>query len=289
MKAAMIRLPLALLVLCWWLLPATVRAAGPGPPRAIYTMNVDGTDVRRVVHIESFPWLGAPRFSHDGRRLLFEAHGQRPSRALIIDVTGRNLYDLGAGQLPDWSPDDKQVIFEVPNVGKSSTWIQNASGKGNSWLATGGAPRWKPDGSQIAIRGPLRLLDAITLETRSVFKADDHVDEAVGYDWSPDGRRLAVVVKRGGARELLLVDVDGPAVKLSVRLRAEVHGAPAWSPDGKQLAVAINDPKQDKRSLYLLSVDGDDPPRLIPGQQGDTLDPAFSPDGKRLAFASSRD
>ncbi|MEX0678199.1 MAG: hypothetical protein WD063_14040 [Pirellulales bacterium] len=270
------------------LLAAAACALDRQVPWGIFVMNRDGSMVRRVVHIEAFPGLAAPRWSHDGRRLVFEARGTQPGRALVIDADGRNLLDLGAGAVPDWSPDDKQVIFEVPTAGRTTVWVQNADGKGNSWLSAGTAPRWSPDGSQIAICAPLRVLDVVSGEYQNVFVETDNVDETTGCDWSPDGKRLAAVVKRGDGRELVLTSAKRGARALQVRLRAQLDGAPAWSPDGKQFAVTIYDPKLKARRIHVLEVDGDDPPVLIPGQEGDNRDPAWSPDGQQLAFSGTR-
>ena len=251
-------------------------------------MRPDGSQVRRVVFIESYPQLGSPRFSHDGGRLAFEARGTRPARALVIDTSGHNLSDLGAGLRPDWSPDDKQIVFEVPGPERSSVWVQNADGKGSSWLANGTAPRWSPDGGQLAMASPPSIFDVITSDKRPLFRESDQVSAVVGYAWSPDGQRLAAVVDRQDKRELVFVELAGEDYQVSVRLQADIRGAPSWSPDGRQLAIAIGEPTSDACGLYLLDMAGDEAPRLIPGQKGHNFDPAFSPDGQWLAFASTR-
>jgi Tol biopolymer transport system component len=273
-----------------WLVPLSpLLAADPPNARwAIFIMNTDGSHMRRVVFIDAFPRLAAPRWSHDGKRLAFEAHGQQPGRALLVDTTGRNLIDLGRGARPDWSPDDKQVISEVPGVGRSGVWVQNTDGKGSSWLASGSAPRWSPDGSRIALGAPLRVFDVVSGEVQNVFAAGDDVDETLGCDWSPDGKQLAAVVKRGNVRELVLQGAEPQSGAPRVRLRGRLDGAPAWSPDGKQLAVTLDGPRPGARRIHVLAVAGDDPPTPIPGQLGDNCDPAWSPDGSQLAFASTR-
>jgi TolB protein len=249
-------------------------------------MNRDGSEVRQVVFVEAFPRLSAPRWSHDGKRLVFAAHGDGQTRTLIVDVTGRNLIDLGAGSLPDWSPDDKQIVYEVPNVGRASVWVQNADGQGNTWLTPGSAPRFSPDGSRIATCAPLRIFDVLSGAQHPVFAEGEKVKWTWGCDWSPDGKQLAACITRDDHYELVLAELlEAP---LRVRLKAPVEGAPAFSPDGKQLAVTLRDAEAKARRIVLLDVAGDDPPHAVPMQIGDNCDPAWSPDGKRVAFVSTR-
>ncbi len=251
-------------------------------------MQHDGSAVRRVVFIESFRWLGAPRWSHDGKRLAFAAIGPAPSRCLTVDVSGRNLSDLGLGSRPDWSPDDKQIIFEAAGDHGATVSVQNADGKGSATLVTGGGPRWSPDGGQIAVLRPLRILDMAQGGERPGFDNTDRVAETLGVAWSPDGQRLAAVVRHNTATELLIVAASEPITAPRVCWQGALHGGIDWSPDGRRIAVSILDHQLAARRLHLLDPDGTDPPALIPGQQGDNCEPAWSPDGGQLAFASSR-
>ena len=263
-------------------------------PRGIFVMKPDGSEVRNVAASEAFKALGRidsvgwPRWSHDGKQLAFDVVATESSRCLTVDVTGRNLLDLGAGAMPDWSPDDKQIVYEVPVVGGKSMWVQNADGKANNWLAAEGtAPRWSPDGSQIASLAPFQVFDLVAGKTRPVFDVNN-LGEAVGCDWSPDGKQLAVVVELDKRRQLLIVSAEGATKGLVKRFRSDLHSGLSWSPDGKTLVVSLYDEKHQVYRLHSLDVEGNAPPLEIAGQQGDNREPAFSPDGTLLAFASSR-
>ncbi len=142
--------------------------------------------------------------------------------------------------------------------------------------------------------------------------------------WSPEGRYLAFLSKRGGEKvQVWLLDRrGGEAVKLT-DFKADVSDL-AWSPDAKRLALVVSDvdpddpafaeppagedeppPKpivirrrQFKRDgegylreirshLHLLDVDTRESVQITDGPYDDAS-PVFSPDGGSIAFVSNR-
>jgi len=129
------------------------------------------------------------------------------------------------------------------------------------------------------------------------------------FDWSPDGRRLAILDRGGievveidgtGRRRvlskdavgggidwspvgdqllwhrdgyLLVLHADGTGLRLLTRTAA---WDAAWSPDGRRIAFA------DGRYLYVMKSDGTEQRRLARGKW--LTGPAWSPDGKTVAF-----
>jgi WD40 repeat protein len=288
-----IRIALAGCMCLSMLLCGAVRA-DEKQARALFVMRPDGSEVRKVVSVKDYLFCGSPRWSHDGKRLVFD--GRNPmgdaNRLFAVDADGGNLASVGPGSHADWSPDDQQFAFAAGlNTSlKKGVWVQNVDGRGDQWLAAGLAPRWSPDGSLIALvaGGGLHVLDQIESGQRPLFEPGDKITAVrPGFDWSPDGTQLAAAVERDGNWEVVIVSADGSPAGLRTRLVAQADSL-AWSPDGKTLIVALwNEEKQEHR-LQLLEVEGDAPPQEIPGQQGDNREPAYSPDGKWLAFASTR-
>jgi WD40 repeat protein len=96
--------------------------------------------------------------------------------------------------------------------------------------------------------------------------------------FAPDGRSLAVVAAGAGAREVLILDPEGGAV------RARLSGYPlgnvlAYAPDGRTLAVAGSD-----RSIRLFDPRTAKPVAALTVRASCPRSLAFSPDGRWLAY-----
>ena len=263
--------------------------AGQSTNWAIFIMKVDGSQVRKLAQVDGCHDHSVPRFSHDGKRVAFDATaGGNAVRALyVVNVDGSGLEKLGGNARPDWSPDDKQVAFDrFPTGGAGEAYVQNLDGEGETLVTSGISPRWSPDASGLAVsdRANVRIIDLVSGESRSLFD-HDFAEVFNGFSWSPDGKRLAVVVRpeRGKSRELLLVDARGAAQGMTKRWRGEMGGHVSFSPDGKKLVFA------DALKMRIVDVEGDDQPRLLPGQAGTkNKHPCWSPDGQWIVFSSDR-
>jgi Tol biopolymer transport system component len=94
----------------------------------IYTMAATGTDVHRVSTLPAEAEFDlAPRFSPDGKRLVFTRYKRDPDLAALftIRIDGSGLRQLtpwgnGAGDA-DWSPSGKKLVFEASPNTRAST------------------------------------------------------------------------------------------------------------------------------------------------------------------------
>jgi TolB protein len=122
--------------------------------------------------------------------------------------------------------------------------------------------------------------------------------------WSPDGSRIACVMRGESASDLFLLDPDGrePA-RLTANGSDHPPGSyeriydtiwafyPAWSPDGGQLlyasqaGTAVGSPAADYNlTLYLMPVGGGASRQLLADETAQLGRARFDPSGRRIAF-----
>jgi Tol biopolymer transport system component len=104
--------------------------------------------------------------------------------------------------------------------------------------------------------------------------------------WSPDGQRIAYVVRESnGASDIWVINADGSGAYALTSGPGSSWG-PTWSPDGSRLAYTHSASGQADQ-IWVVGADGSnprafthcDPPECV--QDGS---PAWSPDGSRIAF-----
>ena len=210
-----------------------------------------------------------PRFSPDGRYIAY-ALQQRPGSEecdiFVLDLDGGReipLVQHPANDVsPDWTPDGKRILFFSNRSGtKGAWWIQVAEG-----IPQGAHELVKPDlGEDLAAMGFTRngsYYYGVHTEMSDVYIAE--LDPATGKlisapiaatqrfvgsnskpDWSPDGRELLFLSKRGpgywGARAFCVRSTESGEVRELVSKLDRMPGA-RWSLDGRSLLGMANHP-----------------------------------------------
>ena len=130
-------------------------------------MNADGTAKRRITTLPATATVdSAPRFSPDGRRLVFTRYhgtGETEKAALYtIGVDGTGLHRLTSFAIhagdADWAPNGTRIVFEARGwsaSGLGDVFVVDADGRHlrnvthNTHGAGSADPVWAPDGAQI--------------------------------------------------------------------------------------------------------------------------------------------
>jgi Tol biopolymer transport system component len=98
---------------------------------------------------------------------------------------------------------------------------------------------------------------------------------------SPDGGRVAIVLRRNGKRQLDVLSSDGAELQ-PIAEGIVPQGSSCWSPDGKWIVTGGSDATGP--GLFKIPLEGGSPVRLATGQ---ALNPVWSPDGSLIVYAGT--
>jgi TolB protein len=222
----------------------------------LYVMNAEGSSERRLRrNLAGVP----PVWSPDGRRLAFvgSRFASVDPNGLVSDIYVMNADGSGLRNLTQtpawedsiaWSPDGRRIAI-VKHTGclrcspNSELWVMNADGRAKRVVAFGegiGVATWSPDGRTLVYESAYRPNpDSPRLRfwyVTELFRVNAdgsgqrRLTDGAQPLWSPDGKKIAFVGRRGGKADLYVMNADGSGQRPLTRTPDFGERIFAWSP-----------------------------------------------------------
>ncbi len=146
-------------------------------------------------------------------------------------------------------------------------------------------PTWVPGRSHIFYTsrkyGPVQIMSHnLATGARSVFARYPNSNYSPAV--SPDGKRVAMILTKGGSPDLYVADLDGTNLKQLTKTR-EDESSPCWSPDSSTICF-VGRTSGKRAGLFTVSADGGEPRYLSTSGVSTVTEPDWSPDGKQIVF-----
>ena len=186
--------------------------------------------------------------SPGGERLAIAARGDVFTVPIVHGVT-RNLTQSSNAHDRDvsWSNDGKRLAYVSDRTGEEEVYIQPQDGSAPGYAITRdsqarySSPRWSADDKRVAFADQTGRLYVVDLATKKrVTVAQDPIELALDYQWSPDGRFLSYSLNEDNGFSSIYIWSAADAT--SRRVTPEFFNAqsPAWAPNGELLYFLSN-------------------------------------------------
>jgi dipeptidyl aminopeptidase/acylaminoacyl peptidase len=266
-------------------------AGDTGSGAEIYTMNADGTGLRRLTHLHGF--ASTPDWSPDGTRIVFSLL-EAPDKGLlgiyIMSADGSDLHQVTTSEVIPYgggpaafTRDGQHLVYECPGWdtdkcgGHSAIFLMRDDGSdipglglsSNPFHAEGDAnPEVSPDGQTVTfvrhkVDGKLQALYAVNIDGSADRKLTSYrLEVAIKHDWAPDGKHILLTTKADypehKSPNLATIRPDGSHLRMLTHYTGGEKGAFAgsYSPNGRWIVFRVENLERESFRLFKMHPDG---------------------------------
>lgn len=270
----------------------------------IWSMKVDGTDLRKLVEGKNGVSLNSPEWSQTEDSIYYLREQKGTSDLVKLAVSGQSsgptvlASGLQAGLYLTLSADDSQIAY-TRYQSYSNLWQVDHLAAGSPAMAkpiTSGTldysyPVISPDGRSVALamgsgfQGNVYRMPVDGGQPVQLTSLDGSY--AVSPAWSPDGNRIAYISNQGGTAKVWIVSSEGGDARPLEKTDATwTNYAITWSPSHDILYATSG-----AHNLRRLNVETQVEKPIFPVDSKGWLvtKPILSPDGKKIAIEWNRD
>jgi TolB protein len=260
---------------------------------AIFTMNADGSNIRRITHAPRRTHDDGADWSPDGKRLVFTREPDTaPFYVELVNADGSGLQRVTPrctrkptpNAVPRGCEDAAEVSF-TPD-GQHVTYAR----------ATGHVRRFKKFDYEQIQHAAVAIIGVDGSGEREVLRLPPYSADVHFPQVSPDGR--FIVFERFNSPlsrprfglALFVMNVDGTGLHRVTPWNLHAGDNPDWSPDSSRILFRSKVDVNDERSqFYTVRPDGTGQTQLthFPFTHSRLFSASFSPDGSQIVFAKA--